>query len=114
MHDKNPLRKLLAMAGVAGLLAATAGSSFAADGWEMAHPRRAQVNQRLDKQDRRIHEEVRHGAISREEGMRLHREDDRIRNEEEAMASRHGGHITPREQAKLNRQEDEVARQLHF
>ena len=88
-------------------------SSFAQVGtWERNHPRRAEVNGRLNNQDRRIHEERKEGEISQAKADRLHRQDHRIRHEERNMASRHDGHITGREQARLNRQENRVSRRI--
>lgn len=88
-------------------------SSFAQTGkWDQTHPRRAEVNGRLNNQDRRIHQERKEGEISRAKATRLHRQDHRIRHEERAMASRHNGHITRRETARLNRQENRVSRRI--
>ena len=88
-------------------------SSFAqTDKWDQTHPRRTEVNGRLNNQDRRIHEERKEGGISHAKAARLHRQDHRIRHEERAMASRHNGHITGREQAHLNRQENRVGRRI--
>lgn len=94
------------------LLATFSGSAFAETGWERSHPRRDQVNDRLGNQDRRINHEYREGEIGKGRAQRLHREDRQIRREEQAMASRNGGHITPGEQHFLNRQEDSVSRQI--
>ncbi len=86
---------------------AMAEGDFAKD-----HPRRAEVNHRLNNQNARIHKEVREGDMSHEKAERLHREDHRIRQEERHMAAEHGGAITPQEQAVLNRQENRVSRQI--
>ena len=88
-------------------------SSFAQDSkWQRQHPRREQVNSRLNNQDRRIHQERKEGEISGAKAARLHQQDHRIRQEERNMASRHNGHITGREQARLNRQENHVSRRI--
>ena len=92
------------------LLLGFGGAAFA--GWAKDHPRRAEVNHRLDNQNRRIRHEVRDGQISRAQGRALHHEDHQIRNEERAMASQDGGHITRGEQAVLNQQENGVSRQI--
>ncbi len=86
---------------------AMADGDFAKD-----HPRRAEVNHRLNKQNARIHNEVREGDMSPEKAERLHKEDRRIRQEERRMAADHGGAITPQEQNRLNRQENRVSRQI--
>ncbi len=87
--------------------AAMAEGDFAKD-----HPRRAEVNHRLNNQNARIRNEVREGDMSHEKAERLHREDHRIRQEERRMAEEHGGAITPQEQNMLNRQENRVSRQI--
>lgn len=76
------------------------------------HPRRAEVNQRLANQDKRINNEVKEGEMSKDEAAKLHREDRHIRKEERAMAAEHGGHITKKEQEKLNHQENKVSQQI--
>lgn len=95
------------------MLAGSAAGSFADEGkFDQTHPRRAEVNQRLDNQDKRIHNEVKEGDMSKAKAERLHREDRHIRHEERAMASKDGGHISKREQHKLNRQENTVSQQI--
>jgi hypothetical protein len=97
----------------AGLLAMGAASTaFAETAWEASHPRRDQVNDRLENQSRRINREYREGEISRAQAHRLHREDRRIRQEERYMASMNGRHITRAEQRVLNQQENWVSRQI--
>ena len=97
----------------AGLLATgTASSAFAETTWERNHPRRDQVNDRLENQSRRINREYREGEITRAQARRLHQEDRRIRQEERYMASLNGGHITRAEQRVLNQQENWVSRQI--
>jgi hypothetical protein len=98
-------------AGLTMLLGAT--SSFAREGtWNEEHPRRAEVNQRLENQRERVTQGVREGELTRREAARLHREDRAIRARERAMASRHGGHLTRHEQRVLNRRENAVSRQI--
>ena len=92
----------------------TATISLAQDGSVAKnHPRRAEVNQRLENQDRRIDHKVRDGSMSRREAHNLHRKDHQIRKEEKRMASRHDGHITRHEQKRLNRQENHVSHKIH-
>lgn len=100
------------LAAIATLSIAFAGAASAATTWDASHPRRAEVNQRLANQDRRIHQEVREGELSRGEAMRLHRDDHQVRREERLMASQNGGHITRQEDRALNQQENRVSRQI--
>ena len=80
--------------------------------WNKDHPRRAEVNQRLNNQDKRINQERKEGEISKAQAQKLHKEDRQIRKEEKMMASQHGGHITKQEQRTLNQQENAVSRQI--
>lgn len=80
--------------------------------WAEAHPRRDQVNDRLENQGRRINEEYREGDISRTEARQLHRDDRQILQEERDMAAINGGYITRSEQGVLNQQENVVSRQI--
>ena len=91
-----------------------ANISMAQDGsFAKNHPRRSEVNHRLNNQDRRIHNKVKNGDMSRHQAHNLHRRDHQIRKEERRMASRHGGHITKHEQNRLNRQENHASRKIH-
>lgn len=95
------------------MLAGTAAGSFANEGkFDQTHPRRAEVNHRLNNQDKRIHNEVKEGDMSKGKAARMHKKDRHIRHEERAMASRDGGHISKQDQAKLNRQENSVSQQI--
>ena len=80
--------------------------------WQKDHPRRAEVNQRLDNQNARIHQEVKSGQITKAQGAQLHKNDRQIRSEEKSMASQNGGHITRTEQKTLNQQENANSRKI--
>lgn len=107
-------RKLLAVACTA--LALTIGTASvraqAETQWERNHPRRDQVSDRLQNQNKQIKQEVREGEMSNGRAARLHAQDRKIRREERAMASMNGGHITKTEQATLNQQENKVSREI--
>jgi hypothetical protein len=106
-------RKMLALTALVGVFAATASTSFAADTkFEKNHPRREQVNNRLENQNDRIRKEVKEGEMSKGKAARLHKEDRQIRREEQLMASQNGGHITKLEQTTLNQQENKVSAQI--
>ena len=87
-------------------------SAAAETQWEKNHPRRAEVNDRLKNQDRRINRELREGEITKGQARQLHREDHAIRQEERTMSKFNNGHITPAEQKSLNQQENAVSRQI--
>jgi len=81
--------------------------------WQKDHPRRAEVNGRLANQDKRIQQGEKSGKLTPGQAKQLHKEDKSIRKEERRMAARDGGHLTKKDQAKLNRQENRVSQQIH-
>ena len=105
-------RQILALGFAAVTAVGFSTSALAETAWQKNHPRRVEVNHRLANQDRRIHNEVKSGEITRTQAAGLHREDRQIRREEHAMASQNGGHITQSEQKVLNQQENTVSRQI--
>ena len=100
----------LSLIGVASV--SMAATDTAAKTWKQNHPRRAQVNARLNNQNRRIHNEVKEGELTHGQAATLHQEDHQIRQEERDMASQNGGHITKLEQRTLNQQENAVSQQI--
>jgi len=98
--------------GASALLIGIAGAANAESQWDKDHPRRAEVNKRLDNQNARINKEVKEGEMSKAKAAKLHKEDHQIRQEERDMASQNHGHITKQEQVTLNQQENAVSRQI--
>ena len=94
------------------LLGGMSLSALADTAFERTHPRRDQVNDRLETQNHRIHQQAREGELNHKRAMRLHRADRHIRMEERRFARRHHGAITRAEQARLNRQENRVSRHI--
>jgi len=80
--------------------------------WEQRHPRRDEVNDRLEHQDQRIHQQVKDGDLSRTQATALHQDDQKIRQEERDMASLDDGHISTVDQQALNQQENAVSKQI--
>jgi len=117
MEDKMKLTRMLTIVLATVFLSTTTGV-FAADAqpakknWNKNHPRRHEVNHRLNNQNKRIHQEVKEGEISKGQAAGLHKEDRQIRQEERSMASQNGGHITKQEQKTLNQQENGVSNQI--
>lgn len=113
MRKLSTLSGLAAAASIAALVAGTSGVAFAAETqFQKDHPRRAEVNSRLNNQNQRIHNEVKSGQISKGQAASLHKQDHQIRKEERADAAKNGGHITKQEQSSLNRQENTVSREI--
>jgi hypothetical protein len=109
---KSTLPGKLAVALAACVITGLSTSALAESQWSKDHPRRHEVNQRLNNQHRRIHQEVREGELTRGQAVQLHRDDRQIRQEERDMASQNGGHITKAEQRALNQQENAVSREI--
>ena len=102
---------ILAAASLA-VIAGAASSACADTRWQRHHPRREEVNNRLARQIRRIHQEVKEGDLTHAQAAALHRDDRQIRREEHLMATQDGGHITRADQRALNQQENSVSRQI--
>jgi hypothetical protein len=100
---------LLALA----FIAASSASVRAQDHFDKTHPRRAEVNHRLDNQHNRVKNGVKDGDLTKKQAHQIKREDRHIRREERHMAAKDGGHISKADQAKLNRQENHVSRQIN-
>jgi hypothetical protein len=105
-------RKLLSVTLLSAFVLGSTGSAFAETQWQKDHPRRTEVNKRLNNQDKRIHREVKEGEITKGQAAKLHKEDHQIRQEERDMASQNGGHITKQEQRTLSQQENAVSKQI--
>ena len=80
--------------------------------WEKRHPRRDEVNDRLENQDKRIHQQVKDGDLTHSQAVALHKDDKMIRQEERDMAKLDKGHITAADQKALNQQENAVSKQI--
>ena len=107
------VRHILTIAAATAALAGLATSALADETqWQKDHPRRTEVNKRLDNQDKRINTERKEGEITKAQAQKLHSEDHAIRQEERTMASTNHGHITKAEQKSLNQQENQVSKQI--
>lgn len=106
-------RRSLFLGLTAALFAISVGSAMAEEGqWAKHHPRRVEVNKRLEHQDKRINKEVKKGEITPQQAAQLHKEDHQIRQEERDMASHDKGHLTKADQQSLNQQENAVSKQI--
>jgi hypothetical protein len=106
------VRTFLTVTAATLALSGLASNAMAETQWQKDHPRRTEVNKRLNNQNKRIHNEVKDGQISKGQAAKLHHEDHAIRTEERTMASTDGGHITRTDQRALNQQENQVSRQI--
>jgi len=98
-----------------GGLAASADAATPAPDtqWQKTHPRREQVNSRLNRQNQRIDQELKQGQITKQQAQKMHAQDRQIHQEETTMARENGNtHITPAEKKSLNQQENAVSQQI--
>lgn len=102
---------LVAIVGMGLTLCGVASAS--AGPWQDNHPRRVEVNHRLENQNFRIDRDLRDGRITPGQAAYLHHEDRMIRRHERRDAFFHGSHLTRMEQARLNHQENGVSRQIY-
>src|ERR1700686_4159928 len=98
--------KLLSATVIPAALAGPAGTASADTTWQKNHPRREQVNHRLANQNKRIHQDVKNGTLTKGQAAALHKDDHEVRQEERAMASQNGGPITKSQQKVLKSPEN--------
>ena len=89
-----------------------AAGAASADPWQAHHPRRVEVNHRLNHIDHRIAMERRDGELNRGQARDLRREDAGLRGQERFYASHDRSHLTRGEYHRLNREEDHLSRQV--
>jgi hypothetical protein len=106
------MKGTLSLAATLAVLTIAAGTASADTAWQKNHPRREQVNNRLNNQNQRIHNDVKNGTLSKSQAASLHKQDHQVRQEERDMASQNGGHITKSEQKVLNQQENGISKQI--
>jgi len=99
------LRNILIAAMSAAVLAGGATAALADTPWQQHHPRREQVNNRLNHS---IRDERGEGGVSGYQAWRLHQRAHFIRSQERYFARHNDGHITRGEQARLNHEENHL------
>ncbi len=85
-----------------GVLALASSSALADTHWQSKHPRREQVNNRLNRQNHRITAEHKEGDITTAQAKALRSTYRSVRAQERADATINGDHITKAEQKNLN------------
>jgi hypothetical protein len=101
------MKTIVTAALLTAMIGVVSAPAFAAD-FAATHPRRAEVNHRINHENAKTSREVRDGKLTAQQGRQLHREDHQVRTEERSMASQDGGHITSQEKATLNQQENGI------
>jgi hypothetical protein len=99
----------------AALLCATliATQSIAQTAPVPGHPRENEVNQRLDNQQARINQGLAKGTMTGKQAARDEQRDANIAQREAVDESKHGGHITKAEQARLNKSENKNSKRIY-
>ncbi len=76
-------------------------------------PPRTEVGHRQVKQQARIKQGVKSGALTRGEKRRLERHQARIQKRKQIDKAKHGGRLTPRNKAQLNRMQNRASRHIY-
>lgn len=106
------LKTLIAAAGAAFALIGAATAASAATPWQAHHPRRVEVNMRLERETLRI-DHARHlGRITPAGARRLYLADLRVREQERWFALHHRSHLTRAEQIRLNHAETRLSHRI--
>jgi hypothetical protein len=77
------------------------------------HPRENEVNQRLDNQQARIDQGLANGTMNGKQAARDEKHDANIAQREAVDESKHNGHITKAEQARLNKSENKNSKRIY-
>ena len=77
------------------------GGNFAVE-----HPRRNEVNTRVDNQRERINQGLKNGTLTGQEAKQLRANDRAIKQQEHADVKANGGYLTGAQQKQLNQEEN--------
>jgi hypothetical protein len=98
--------------GVAALIGLASLQS--ANAWTpKRHPRVRQVNARFDNQQDRISQGVKSGELTPRETANLETKEASLKNQEQTMRLENGGSLTKAQQVKLNKEENNLSRQVY-
>ena len=107
------LRTAVLVIGAIVAMATTSVERAHAAEFAKKHPRRAQVNRRERRQQGRIGQGVKNGKLSPREGAKLERQEGRIKRQERAEVKANGGHLTKGEQRQLNQELNQTSREIY-
>ncbi len=82
---------------------ALSGPAFA-QATDPDHPRVNEIQGRINNQENRVNQGIGQGQINGKQAARDEARDARVERQLQRDESKHGGHITKREQAQLNRE----------
>jgi hypothetical protein len=94
-------------------LTLNAGGIATAQTDEPGHPRVNEVNQREVNQQNRINQGVQSGALTSKEASTLEKRESGLQNQEAKDEAKHNGHLTRREQRRLNHRENKISRGIN-
>ena len=77
------------------------------------HPRRAEVNRRVNRQNRRINQGVASGRLAPQQAQQLQANDAAIKAQERADVKANGGYLTKPQQRQLNQEENANSRMIY-
>jgi hypothetical protein len=77
------------------------------------HPRVNQVNNREQNQQNRIANGMKSGAVTPKEGAKLERQQQRIGNQEKKDMAKDNGHLTKANQAQLNKEQNKASQNIY-
>ena len=77
------------------------------------HPRRNEVNTRIDNQRARINQGVKSGELTKQQAQQLRANDRAIKQQEHADVKANGGYLTRSEQKQLNKEENANSTMIH-
>ena len=99
--------------GTAAAQTATSTSGAGPGVVDPGHPRVNQVNRREARQQRRIANGVKNGSLSPQETANLERREASVQRREQRDMAEHNGHLTKKEQAGINRQQNRISRSIY-
>lgn len=84
-----------------------------AEDFKEKHPRRAEVNERVRKQDRRIKQGLKNGTLTPAQAKQLRGEEKGIKAQERSEVKANGGYLTKGEQKQLNGELNQDSKQIY-
>lgn len=109
---KNRITSALLLSLVAGSLLASPVMAQT-DQTDPGHPRVNEVDSRLQNQQNRVDAGVKDGQLNAKEAARDTKRDERVSQQLSKDEAKHGGHITKREQRKLNKELNKNSKRIH-
>jgi hypothetical protein len=84
------------------------GGNFAKE-----HPRRNEVNTRVDNQRERIDQGLKNGTLDKQQAQQLRSNDRAIKQQEHADVKANGGYLTGAQQKQINQEENANSQLIH-